>query len=95
LDTFSEKETVDLFMDDHSNDDSIGFRDASFAWSSDTDGSLTPSKRKFLLRIEEELLFKRGQINLIIGPTGSGKTSLLMALLGMCVLFIIIACTFS
>ncbi|EED81004.1 predicted protein, partial [Postia placenta Mad-698-R] len=28
------------------------------------------------------LVFKQGRINLIIGPTGSGKTSLLMALLG-------------
>ena len=27
-------------------------------------------------------MFKRGQFNLIIGPTGCGKTSVLMALLG-------------
>ena len=43
---------------------------------------LTPSRRRFTLRVTGELLFKRGRINLIIGPTGSGKTSLLMALLG-------------
>lgn len=37
-----------------------------------------------MLHVEEELVFKRGKINMIIGPTGSGKTSLLMALLGEC-----------
>ena len=60
----------------------IGFRNAAFTWSEDAAGSLTPSKRNFMLKIEDELLFRRGGINLIIGPTGSGKTSLLMALLG-------------
>ncbi|KAI0028294.1 hypothetical protein K488DRAFT_80756 [Vararia minispora EC-137] len=63
----------------------IGFQDASFAWSDDSaeaDGTVTPSRRKFILRIPDDLVFKRGRINLIIGPTGSGKTSLLMALLG-------------
>lgn len=62
--------------------DQIGFRNATFSWSNDTDGTLTPSRRNFRLRIEDELLFRRGEINLIIGPTGSGKTSMLMALLG-------------
>ncbi|KAJ7675294.1 hypothetical protein B0H17DRAFT_1207802 [Mycena rosella] len=60
----------------------IGFRDASFTWSNDSDGSATPSPDRFALRIDDELLFKRGCINLVLGPTGSGKTSLLMALLG-------------
>ncbi|TFY61104.1 hypothetical protein EVG20_g7183 [Dentipellis fragilis] len=62
----------------------IGFHDAAFTWSNDADinGSYTPSKRIFRLQVEGDLMFKRGSINLIIGPTGSGKTSLLMALLG-------------
>lgn len=62
----------------------IGFQNASFTWSNDdvNDGAPTPSRRKFTLRVDGELLFKRGCFNLIIGPTGSGKTSLLMALLG-------------
>lgn len=60
----------------------IGFRKASFVWSNDVDGSLTPSKRKFVLKIDDDLIFQRGRINLVVGPTGSGKTSLLMALLG-------------
>ncbi|KAF9476113.1 multidrug resistance-associated ABC transporter [Pholiota conissans] len=63
----------------------IGFHNASFSWSLDEDedsGIVTPSRRLYRLRIEDELLFKRDAINLIIGPTGSGKTSILMALLG-------------
>ena len=63
--------------------DAIGFQNASFTWSNDdADPTLTPSRRCFTLRVHGELLFKRGRFNLIIGPTGSGKTSLLMALLG-------------
>ncbi|KAF8058246.1 hypothetical protein FPV67DRAFT_1565726 [Lyophyllum atratum] len=81
LDIFSE-EPITLFPQGSQPSTEIGFREATFTWSSDADGSLTPSKRKFSLQIEDELLFKGGQINLIIGPTGSGKTSLLMALLG-------------
>ena len=57
--------------------------DASFRWSSEVDsGTLTPSRRTFTLRVPGELRFARGGFNLIVGPTGSGKTSLLMALLG-------------
>ncbi|KAH6916771.1 ATP-binding cassette transporter [Coprinopsis sp. MPI-PUGE-AT-0042] len=61
----------------------IGFHDASFTWSNDRrKGSPMPSKSKFTLRVEGDLFFPRGQLSLIVGPTGSGKTSLLMALLG-------------
>ena len=64
--------------------DAIGLRGAAFTWSNENDGSLTPgpNRRNFTLRIEDEVAFKRGRINLVVGPTGSGKTSLLMALLG-------------
>ena len=83
LDDFSGKEPINLFQTvDHSADERIGFRNATFAWSCDTGGSFTPLKRNFTLHIEGELLFARGYINVIAGPTGSGKTSLLMALLG-------------
>lgn len=81
LDSFSKKESENLFSDDNYLD-RVGFRAATFTWSSGTDGLATPSTPTFLLRIEDELIFERGCINLIIGPTGSGKTSLLMALLG-------------
>ncbi|KAJ7485533.1 P-loop containing nucleoside triphosphate hydrolase protein [Mycena latifolia] len=81
LDAYTEKEETAEFLAPEPSTD-IGFRDASFTWSNDSDGSTTPSKHKFALRIDDELLFKRGCINLVLGPTGSGKTSLLMALLG-------------
>jgi ABC-type transport system involved in cytochrome bd biosynthesis fused ATPase/permease subunit len=65
-------------------EDVIGFRSAMFTWDElDTDGKLKdPKKRDFRLSIDGSLTFDRGTINLIIGPTGSGKTSLLFALLG-------------
>jgi len=67
------------------NNKVLGFSQATFSWSNEEhDGALTPSKRRFRLRIDEELIFKEGAINLVVGPTGSGKTSLLMALLGKC-----------
>ncbi|KAF9526535.1 multidrug resistance-associated ABC transporter [Crepidotus variabilis] len=58
----------------------IGFRNATFMWS--REAAEDSSRRRFTLRIDGELLFKRGRVNLIVGPTGSGKTSVLMALLG-------------
>lgn len=87
LDSFTSKtneDRVEVFAEGDSRvgEDVVGLRDATFSWSNETDGSLTPSRRSFTLKIEDELTFKQGSINLIIGPTGSGKTSLLMALLG-------------
>lgn len=61
----------------------IGFHRASFAWSNEGTSWLTPaSSNNFHLSIDHELKFAKGVLNIIIGPTGSGKTSLLMALLG-------------
>ncbi|KIY72764.1 P-loop containing nucleoside triphosphate hydrolase protein [Cylindrobasidium torrendii FP15055 ss-10] len=51
-----------------------GIKDSEFQWFE------SPS-RPFKLTIEGTLSFTKG-VNLIVGPTGSGKTSLLMALLG-------------
>ncbi|KIK58410.1 hypothetical protein GYMLUDRAFT_246115 [Collybiopsis luxurians FD-317 M1] len=64
--------------------DEIGFRNASFTWSVDngSDGTATPSERRFILKIDDKISFKWGCINLVTGPTGSGKTSMLLALLG-------------
>ncbi|EMD41587.1 hypothetical protein CERSUDRAFT_79219 [Gelatoporia subvermispora B] len=62
----------------------IGIRECAFTWAGEHDCTMTPGppRRRFTLRVEEELIFKRSHFNLIVGPTGSGKTSLLMALLG-------------
>ncbi|TCD64624.1 hypothetical protein EIP91_003858 [Steccherinum ochraceum] len=59
----------------------IGFRDALFTWDANMDGTSTPQSN-FKLHIDDELLFKNREFSLVVGPTGSGKTSLLMALLG-------------
>ncbi|PPQ71821.1 hypothetical protein CVT26_007735 [Gymnopilus dilepis] len=68
--------------DVHHQRTEIGFKDVSFAWSAHDTLSGASSRRHLVLKIEGEVVFKRNGINLIIGPTGSGKTSLLMALLG-------------
>lgn len=71
LDHFSTDNNQQLrpvLVDDVSAD-KIGFRNATFAWSAVQDVSLTPTTREFKLHIEEEILFKRNCINLIIGPT--------------------------
>ncbi|KAJ6575530.1 hypothetical protein B0H10DRAFT_2168545 [Mycena sp. CBHHK59/15] len=71
LDTFTDNEAAEFFEPAESASGEIGFRDATFTWSNDTDGSVTPSRRNFILKIEGELLFKPGCINLVVGPTGS------------------------
>ncbi|KAJ7141437.1 hypothetical protein C8R44DRAFT_763446 [Mycena epipterygia] len=83
LDSFISKDTPEIVAPDEPTSDLVGFREATFAWSNDeTDGTATPSSRRFLLKIDGELFFRPGRVNLVVGPTGSGKTSLLMALLG-------------
>ncbi|CAH2355283.1 ATP-dependent bile acid permease [[Candida] railenensis] len=53
----------------------IGFEKASFSWNSKAE------KNDFKLR-DINIDFKAGKLNVVIGATGSGKTSLLLALLG-------------
>lgn len=59
-----------------SND--IGFSSATFRWESD---GLSDGLGKFQLG-PLDVLFSKGRINLVSGPTGSGKSALLAALLG-------------
>ncbi|KIY70664.1 P-loop containing nucleoside triphosphate hydrolase protein [Cylindrobasidium torrendii FP15055 ss-10] len=71
----------------------IGFEKASFSWFKDTtvstsnkddivDSDSESTSTLFRLRIQDRLAFKTGGLNIIVGPTGSGKTSMLVALLG-------------
>jgi hypothetical protein len=71
LDTFSEaKSEAQLNEPTIFNKDLIGFEDSSFVWSLGAmDGSLTPSRRPYKLRIKDSLFFKPDCVNLIVGPT--------------------------
>ncbi|KAG8864750.1 hypothetical protein FRB96_003335 [Tulasnella sp. 330] len=56
--------------------DRIGFRNASFVWQTDSgstgpSGATTPFGRNFQLQVDGDVFFKRGKLNLILGPTGS------------------------
>lgn len=58
----------------------IGFRDAAFIWGG-KDAIAADGSMAFRL-LDININFKIGKLNIVAGPTGSGKTSLLMALLG-------------
>ncbi|CEJ94449.1 hypothetical protein VHEMI09979 [[Torrubiella] hemipterigena] len=58
----------------------IGFKDATLAWGS-KDAVADDGTKAFRL-LDLNLSFKLGKINIIAGATGSGKTSMLMGLLG-------------
>ncbi|KAF5317788.1 hypothetical protein D9619_012656 [Psilocybe cf. subviscida] len=82
LDSFTDGDKNEPIVSNASPLD-IGFRNAVFSWTTEADsGYTTPSGRIFKLRVDGELQFKRNALNVIIGPTGCGKTSMLMALLG-------------
>ncbi|EKM51055.1 uncharacterized protein PHACADRAFT_128771 [Phanerochaete carnosa HHB-10118-sp] len=81
LDTFNEKPTDDAGVASAIHEQDIGFGSSEFSWSIDA-ASAGLSQPSFRLHVEDDVVFKRGSFNLIVGPTGSGKTSVLMALLG-------------
>lgn len=77
---------LDVFSGDKSpavcglpEEGNLGIKNATFAW---TDYNETSTDQRFLLRVDEEIVFQKGKVNLIVGPTGSGKTAMLLALLG-------------
>jgi ABC-type transport system involved in cytochrome bd biosynthesis fused ATPase/permease subunit len=61
-------------------DNVIGINASHFSWQEHRVN--TPGNRRFRLKIDGMLRFQPGTVNLIVGATGSGKTSLLSALLG-------------
>lgn len=102
LDAYGE-EDAKLLAAASADDSFIGFRNATFTWNPESPNAGTDTPSQFRLTVPGELQFKKGKINLIVGPTyassrayiydilcltpravfrGSGKTSLLMALLG-------------
>ncbi|KAK1783541.1 hypothetical protein QBC45DRAFT_90973 [Copromyces sp. CBS 386.78] len=81
----SEEETEKQKQLGHDNVDEngnkvIGFRGASFIWGGRNTVAEDGSMAFRLLDLDVE--FQEGKLNVITGPTGSGKTSMLMALLG-------------
>jgi len=58
----------------------IGFDDGAFTWGSKLSGGDDEDSSFHLDNLN--MRFHLGQLNVVAGPTGSGKTSLLMALLG-------------
>ncbi|CCG81763.1 ATP-dependent bile acid permease [Taphrina deformans PYCC 5710] len=59
----------------------IGFVDGTFTWASQKEMVDNPQNQSFQVR-DLNIEFPVGELSVISGPTGSGKTSLLMALLG-------------
>jgi ABC-type multidrug transport system fused ATPase/permease subunit len=65
---------------DEDGNQMIGFKDATFSWGGkETEGEEVSSAFRLM---DMDIKFEIGKLNIIAGPTGSGKTSLLMALLG-------------
>ncbi|KAL7934141.1 hypothetical protein V8C35DRAFT_303325, partial [Trichoderma chlorosporum] len=58
----------------------IGFRDATLIWGAKNNVAEDGSRAFRLLDLDID--FQIGKLNIIAGPTGSGKTSMLMGLLG-------------
>ncbi|KAH0559731.1 hypothetical protein GP486_003755, partial [Trichoglossum hirsutum] len=66
---------------DENGDPLIGFENASFTWGSRCAMDKPNTSTAFRL-IDLDVKFHVDQLNIVAGSTGSGKTSLLMALLG-------------
>jgi ABC-type multidrug transport system fused ATPase/permease subunit len=65
---------------DENGNQMIGFKSATFSWAG-RDEVFEAGNGAFRL-MDMDVKFEIGKLNIIAGPTGSGKTSLLMALLG-------------
>lgn len=73
-DKFTQLKTVEF---DENGERLLGFNSATFSW-----GSKGDSETEAFKLMDLDFYFQPGKLNVVVGPTGSGKTSLLMALLG-------------
>ena len=65
---------------DEDGNQMIGFQHATFSWGGkETEGEEISTAFRIM---DIDIKFEIGKLNIVAGPTGSGKTSLLMALLG-------------
>jgi ABC-type multidrug transport system fused ATPase/permease subunit len=65
---------------DENGEQMIGFKNATFSWGGkEPEGEEISTAFRLM---DVDIKFEIGKLNIIAGPTGSGKTSLLMALLG-------------
>lgn len=76
----TEKYTQLVQENDDEAEPVIGFRNATFTWGGRDSHGKTGSVA--FRMIDLDIKFHVGRLNVVAGPTGSGKTSLLMALLG-------------
>lgn len=86
VDEFLNEEETDKYEQlrdgciDEEGNTMIGFKDATFSWGGKETSEEDISEAFRLMDLN--INFEIGELNIIAGPTGSGKTSLLMALLG-------------
>lgn len=81
LDSFDDNLTEDVPPPARLHAEDLGLGRCEFAWSAQLEKA-DASHQAFRLRIDSDVVFQKGALNLIVGPTGCGKTSVLMALLG-------------
>lgn len=78
LDRFSAEKTVEEEAVIGPLDDLevVGFNECTFTWDDPSDRRVNGRGgrgRRFKLNFTDKLVFEQGHINLIVGPTGSGK----------------------
>ncbi len=54
----------------------LGFNECTFTWDDPSDRRANARARRFKLKFMDKLVFEQGHINLIVGPTGSGKVKI-------------------